>query len=313
MDIAIYLIAASLAYAVGLIFIGVALHRSPDDVQMRLGHYGRRTRSLEDVELDQPVSERFVKPALRNIANFILRFTPQLNLEVVRRKLDMAGNPYGWTPIEFLGMRGLAGLILGGAVFLITFVRAGLPLLNVIFLSGATTVIGMLLPVFWLGSKTAARQKEIQRTLPDVIDLMTVSVEAGLGLEAAMSKVTSLMDNQLAWLFARMLNEIQVGVGRVDALRNMAERAGVADLTSFVTAVIQAEQLGVSIAKVLRIQSEEMRVKRRQRAEEEAQRAPIKMSVVLVLLLLPALMMTILGPTVPRICKQFFPNNIYCN
>ncbi len=298
------LIALGAGAAVIMLFVGLSMPARVDPVQARLSQYGSRIRTLEEIELAQPFNERIVKPLLQNMARMVLRFAPQQNLEALRRKLDMAGNPNNWTPSDFLGVRGLAAIVCAAIPFgLMLLTRA--PFTNLVLFTVAGGALGFFLPVLWLGQKIKGRQKEIQKALPDALDLLTISVEAGLALDAGMAKVAEKGNNELARAFGRVISEVRVGRPRREALRDMAERAGVPDLTTFVTAIIQAEQLGVSMTKVLRIQSEQMRIKRRQRAEEEAHKAPTKMSVVLVLLLVPGLFIVILGPSVPRLCRQF--------
>lgn len=298
------LIAIGLFAAVALLFVGLALPSKANPVQERLNQYGSRVQTLETIELEKPFSERAVKPLLQGMARFALRFAPKANLENVRRRLDMSGNPYNWTPSDFLGIRVLAGIVCG-ALPLGLMLMGQAPLVNVLFFTVGGAALGFMLPVLWVGQKIRARQKEIQMTLPDALDVLTISVEAGLSLDGGMAKVSEKMDNELSKAFARVNSDIRVGRPRREALREMADRAGVSDLTNFVTALIQAEQLGVSMTKILRIQSDQMRIKRRQRAEEEAHKAPVKMSVVLVLLLVPGLFIVILGPSIPRICRQF--------
>jgi tight adherence protein C len=162
--------------------------------------------------------------------------------------------------------------------------------------SGA--ILGYYLPVFWLNSKIRTRQHDIQKALPDALDLLTISVEAGLGFDAAMVKVTEKEDNELSRAFGRVSAEIRLGKIRREALRDMANRCDVPDMTNFIAAVIQADQLGVSLSKILRIQSEQMRVKRRQRAEELANQAPVKMVIPLVFLVFPSILIVLLGPAV---------------
>jgi tight adherence protein C len=157
-------------------------------------------------------------------------------------------------------------------------------------------LLGFMFPDMWLSSKISKRQKGVFRAMPDALDLLTVCVEAGLGFDGAMAKVQEKWDNELALEFGRVIQEIRLGKLRRDGLRDMAERIGVAELTSFVAAVIQSEQLGVSLAKVLRIQSDQMRVRRRQMAEEEAHRAPIKMIFPIALLIFPSILILLLGP-----------------
>jgi tight adherence protein C len=158
------------------------------------------------------------------------------------------------------------------------------------------TLLGYFFPDLYLKSKIDSRQKQVRKAMPDALDLLTICVEAGLGFDAAMSKVNEKWDNELSMAFGRVIREIQLGKLRRDALRDMAERLGIAELTSFVAAVIQSEMLGVSMAKVLRIQSDQMRMKRRQRAEEEAHKAPIKMIIPLGIFVFPSLMIVLLTP-----------------
>jgi tight adherence protein C len=162
--------------------------------------------------------------------------------------------------------------------------------------------------VIWLGSKIKQRQHDILLALPDALDLLTISVEAGLGFDAALARVTEKWDNDLCKEFGRALAEMRMGKLRREALHEMAARIEVADLTNFVAAVVQASQLGVSMARVLRVQSEQMRIRRRQRAEEKAQMAPVKMTIPLVLLIFPALLVVILGPAIPKIAEAFGMN-----
>jgi len=259
---------------------------------------------LEEIELSQPFSQRVIKPLIKGIAQFIGRFAPQRNIENIRHKLELAGKPYGWGPTEFLGVRGLAGILLATLTFLLlTLTGQYLPKR---FL--ATLVAGglgfYLLPTLWLSSRIGKRQTEIVKALPDALDLLTISVEAGLGFDAAMSKVAEKWENELSLAFSRVIQEIQMGKLRREALRDMADRMEVTDVSSFVAAIIQADQLGVSIAKVLRIQSEQMRIRRRQRAEEKAHQAPVKMLFPMAFLIFPALFIVLLGPAVLVVMKS---------
>jgi tight adherence protein C len=157
-------------------------------------------------------------------------------------------------------------------------------------------LLGFFLPVVWLSRRIRRRQQEVIKTLPDALDLLTISVEAGLPFDGAMQRVAEKWDNEISRAFERMLNEMRMGKSRREALRNMASRIEVPDVTSFVAALVQADQLGISIAKVLRIQSEQMRIKRRQRAEEKARQAPIKMLIPMTFLIFPTILIVILGP-----------------
>jgi tight adherence protein C len=159
-------------------------------------------------------------------------------------------------------------------------------------------LLGFFLPILWLRSKIRNRQTQIVRSLPDALDLLTITVEAGMGFDGAIQKVAEKWDNQLSKGFNKVTQEMRLGISRREALKNMDRTMGVPDVTTFVAAIIQAEQLGVSIAKILRVQSEQMRVKRRQRAEEMANKAPIKMLFPMVFLIFPALFIILLGPAI---------------
>ena len=294
----ILIVALAMLGSVVLLFVGVAAPRPSDQVLDRLAEYGGRTLTLEEIELSQPFSQRVIKPLIQGSAQFIGRFAPQRNIEEIRHKLEMAGRPYGWGPAEFLGVQGLAGILLATMAFLLlTLTGQYLPKRLL-----ATLVAGglgfYLLPTLWLLSKIRDRQDKIVRALPDALDLLTISVEAGLGFDAAMSKVATKWDNELSAAFNRVIQEIQMGKLRREALRDMADRMEVPDVSSFVAAIIQADQLGVSIAKVLRIQSEQMRIRRRQRAEEKAHQAPVKMLFPMAFLIFPALFIVLLGPAI---------------
>jgi len=283
--------------AILLVFAGIAAPRPADQVQERLIEYGGRPLTLEEIELSQPFSERVVKPLLQGIAGFASRLTPQRNIEKTRQRLELAGNPNNWGPTEFLGVRVLAAIILTGlafGLFTLTETAIGTRLLVTILVG----LLGFYLPILWLGRRIQARQHEIVRSLPDVLDLLTICIEAGLGFDAAMSKVAEKWDDELSRAFNRALTEMRMGKSRREALRDMSDRTDVPDVTSFIAAIIQADQLGVSISKVMRIQSEQMRIKRRQRAEEKAQKAPVKMLIPLTLLIFPAILIMLFGPAV---------------
>lgn len=291
----ITIIAIVMGLSILLVVIGLASPGEPSVVKSRLEQYGSRPRTLAEIELEAPFSERIILPTLRSIATFLRRLTPNRSIEEMSRKLALAGNPNNWTPSEFLGIRGLAALVIGMMVFLLLTI-AKTEILQTLGLTGISSFLGFYLPMFWLNNKIKVRQHDIQKALPDALDLLTISVEAGLGFDAAMSKVTEKSDNELSRAFGRVSAEIRLGKLRREALRDMANRADVADVTTFIAAVIQADQLGVSLSKVLRIQSDQMRVKRRQRAEELAAQAPIKMMIPLVFLIFPSLFVVLLGP-----------------
>jgi tight adherence protein C len=238
---------------------------------------------------------------IRRASGFATRFTPAKTLESTRHKLDLAGNPNNWSPSEFFGIRVIACVALGALIFFV------LSLANVEFFPNRVmftllfATLGFMLPALWLGNKISKRKDSVIKSLPDALDLLTICVEAGLGFDQAIQKVAEKWDNELSRSFARVLHEIRLGKTRRVALRDMAERLDVSDVTSFIAAVIQAEQLGVSIAKVLRIQSDQMRVRRRQRAEEKAHQAPVKMLFPMVFLIFPAIWVVLLGPAILQV------------
>ncbi len=284
-------------FSIMLIVIGIAAPRPADEVDARLVEYGGRTMSLEEIELAQPFSQRVLLPMVQASAHFMARFTPQRTLENTQRNLELAGNPNNWSTTEFMGIRALAALLLAAATFFLTMLADLEPGMRLLFIV-ALGALGFVLPSMWLGGRISQRQDEIVKTLPDALDLLTISVEAGLPFDGAMQRVADKWDNELSHGFQRVLNELRVGKSRSEALKDMADRADVPDVTSFVAALIQADQLGISIAKVLRIQSEQMRIKRRQRAEEKAHQAPIKMLMPMTFLIFPTILIVILGPAV---------------
>jgi tight adherence protein C len=291
------LVAAAAGLSILLLVAGIAAPRTRDTVEQRLLEYGGRPMTLEEIELSRPFSERIIKPLIAGMADFVMRLAPQRNLANIQHKLDLAGRPNNWSPREFIGVRGLAAALLGLLGFMLLSL-AHQPFGIRILLALVLLALGYYLPGAWLGGKIKRRQEDIVKALPDALDLLTICVEAGLGFDGALAKVTEKWDNELSREFTRVIAEMRVGKKRRDALRDMANRMEVPDVTSFVAAIIQADQLGVSIAKVLRIQSEQMRIKRRQRAEEKARKAPIKMMIPLVFLIFPAIWIVLMGPAI---------------
>ena len=290
-------IALMVFMALMLIILGIASPRPADEVEARLVEYGGRPMTLEEIELAQPFSQRVIIPLVQASSQFVQRFTPERTLETTRHKLDLAGNPNNWSASYFLGIRGLASVVLAVLTFVLGML-AGAEVGQRLLFTAAMALLGFFLPVVWLGSRIRKRQDEIVKTLPDALDLLTISVEAGLPFDGAMQRVAEKWDNEISRGFQRMLTEMRVGKTRRQALRDMAERMEVPDITSFVAALVQADQLGISIAKVLRIQSEQMRIKRRQRAEEKAHQAPIKMLIPMTFLIFPTILIVILGPAI---------------
>lgn len=287
-----------------LSMIGLSRRRPVVSIDERLAHFAERPMSLEDEEMARPFSDRVLKPTLKKVILRLSALTPARNTEKIRAQLAEAGNPSGLGVAEFVGLRLFLAIGLAvGSFFLFTL--AGSPGLLALILPACLCVFGFMLPGIWVSRKAKKRRKEITRSLPDAIDLLTISVESGLGFDPAMMRVAEKWDNALTREFARVLSELRIGKTKREALREMSQRCNVDDLNTFVSAVIQADQLGVAISQVLRIQSEAMRVRRRQRAEEQAHKAPIKMLFPMAFLIFPALYVIILGPAVPRVVEAF--------
>jgi tight adherence protein C len=278
-----------------------------DPLMNRLAEASQRGEltSLEDIELSQPFSERILLPFMKNMGEFSARFTPQKALQDTSRKLELAGNPGQIDAATFLASRFVVAGVFGGLLLMISFLAPDpWPLGRVVLVVGIFALLGFFFPQLWLQSIINRRQHSVRKAMPDALDLLTICVEAGLGFDAAMSKVSEKWENELSVALLRTIREIQLGKPRRDALRDMAERIGISEMTSFIAAVIQSEMLGVSLAKVLRIQSDQMRVKRRQRAEEEAHKAPIKMIIPMALLTFPSIMLILLAPAAVQISKS---------
>lgn len=298
----------SLIYGLGLfvvgglvlILIGVTRPRRASPIDDRLAEFGTLggPQTLEEIELSLPFSERIISPLVARVSRFVTSRTPAKTLEATQLKLDMAGNPNNWGPREFLGVRFLGALLLGAMAVALFVLLKNVSVPRRLLLAGVAIVLGYYMPTLWLGQKIKRRQSSIIKSLPDALDLLTICVEAGLGFDAAMANVAEKWTDDLSQAFNRVLQEIQLGKLRREALRNMATTMDVPDVTSFVAAIVQAEQLGVSIARVLRIQSDQMRVRRRQRAEELARSAAIKMLPAIAFLIFPAIFVILLGPAV---------------
>jgi tight adherence protein C len=294
--------------AVGLVIVGMRRTKDIDPLAERLAEYGgldQAAANLETIEMSVPFTERVLMPIATGLASFTTQFTPQETLQKTARQIELAGNPSNLTPalmwaMRFIAMFGLALM----AVLLFTSTHQKTAYIILGLLVGG--VLGFMLPQMWLQSKVSRRQQEIIRALPDALDLMSICVNAGLGFDQAMGQVYDKWDNELAIAFGRVIQEIQLGKTRKDALRAMDDSIGVADVTTFIGAIIQADQLGVSISKILNIQADQMRVKRRQRAQEKAQQAPVKMMIPMVIFIFPSIWIVLLGPAGVQLFKAFF-------
>ncbi|HEY1421236.1 MAG TPA: type II secretion system F family protein [Candidatus Dormibacteraeota bacterium] len=293
------LLALVCAGGVMLIFIGLARTPSTNTaemVQQRLSVYGggEKQLTLEEVELQRPFSERFLRPSIERLGSLLSRSTPQKARQDLMNRLDLAGRPGNLTPEDFAAVRIVAAAVMAAIGLLLGLLLAS-PLYLVISLV-AGTILGYYLPVLWLKQKVDARRTEIQKGLPDAMDLLVIAVDAGLGFDAALARVTDKYKNALSEEFAKVLREVSLGRPRMEAMDEMGRSSGVDDLHNFIQAVIQSEQFGTGIGKILRIQADEMRRKRRQRAQEKAAQATLKMMLPMVGCIFPTLWIVLLGP-----------------
>ena len=291
------LIAILAAGAVLLITYGIAARPSEDAVQARLSQLVVQPKSLEEMEMQLPFYERVMRPMIQRLSRIGRRQDGGM-IARTDAKLEKAGYPGGlrgadWVGVKFLSLIGFAilGLILG-------LILTGGTLVAALLFVLVGAAIGYIAPEFWLGRKMRARSLAMTLQLPDALDLLTISVEAGLGFDAALAKVVEKMEGPLVDEFRQALAEVRMGRSRRDALRDVATRADAQPVTNFIGAIVQAEQLGVPIAKVLQIQSNQLRIERRQRAEEAAAKAPVKMLFPMVGCIFPTIFIVILGPAV---------------
>ncbi|MGD2078265.1 MAG: type II secretion system F family protein [Chloroflexota bacterium] len=293
-------------FAAALVIISILLLRraEQDPLAARIDEYASREEaaSIEEIELSMPVTDRIIVPVLRKLGEIVTRLTPQSMLDNTAHRLELAGSPGNISAAEFWVIRGFTtvGLGLLFFFFLGRFNQgAGLRILYSLLVAG----LGFFLPSLYLSSAISRRQDAIIKKFPDALDLMSICVDAGLPFDGAMARVHEKWDDPLAEEFGRVIYEIQLGKSRRQALRDMANRMDVNDVSSFIAAILQAEHLGVSIGKVLRIQSEQMRLRRRQRAEEKAHQAPVKMLFPLVFLIFPSMFIVLLGPAVFQVLR----------
>lgn len=306
---------AILGGAILLVVVGMRYARQgqEDDMDVVMSRLAEATQrgesvSLEDIELQQPFGQRVVMPVVKKMGEISTRFTPQKLLQQTTLKLELAGNPGRIDASTFLATRFIGAALFGGLLLLIsTLPTVNWPFARVVLVVGIFTALGFFFPQLWLQSRINGRQNEVRKAMPDALDLLTICVEAGLGFDAAMSKVSEKWENELSIMFGRCIREVQLGKTQREALRDMADRIGLPELTSFVAAVIQSQILGVSLAKVLRIQSDQMRVKRRQFAEELAHKAPVKMIIPMALLTFPSIMIILMAPAAFQIAGAFGP------
>lgn len=292
-----------------LVLVALATSPAPDGVTRSLAVLDQMTSQVGPSseltkEAERPFSERVLEPLQERALKVGRRVSGADTAEKLRRKLELAGNPAGWNVDRVVSTKVMgagAGLVAG--LLAVLLFRPSFALAVVLVVAGG--VLGFLAPNMWLYQKAYDRTAQMGRELADAIDLLTICVESGLAFDAALQQVARNTRGPLADEFARLLAEMQIGQGRADALRNLADRTNLPDLKSFVSAMVQADAFGIPIAQVLRVQSSEMRVKRRQRAEETAQKVPVKITVPLIFCILPCLFIAVLGPAALTIMDSF--------
>lgn len=292
----------AIAVAIGVLMIFIGLARTPSsntaiNVQQRLAAYGGdKPLTVEEIELQRPFSERVLRPSIERLGSMLSRSTPQKARQDLLNRLELAGRPGNLTPEDFAAVRLVAAAVVGAVGLLLGLLMGGGLYLVIALVVGV--ILGYYLPVVWLKQKVDARKTEIQKGLPDALDLLVICVDAGLGFDAALARVTDKYKNALSDLLTKALREVSLGRPRLEALDEMGRNSGVEDLHNFIQAVIQSEQFGTGIGKILRIQADEMRRKRRQRAQERGAQATLKMMLPMVGCIFPTLWIVLLGPAV---------------
>ncbi len=299
---------AVVLFASAIVLLRVALAKAETSTGLE-----RSIASLEQMssspsalteDLDQPFADRVLEPLQARALTLGRRLTGSDKAERLRHKLDLAGNPRDLSVDRIVSLKVMAAVVLALCGLAYALLSAANPLLYLALGAGGAA-IGFVAPDLYLYQKAFDRSEEVRRTLADAVDLLTISVEAGLGFDAAVQQVARNTGGPLAEEFSRVLREMQLGKGRADSLRALSDRTNVDDLKTFVGSMVQADSFGISIAQVLRVQSGEMRIKRRQYAEKKAQQVPVKIMVPLILCVLPCLMTVVLGPAIISVIRQF--------
>jgi tight adherence protein C len=255
-------------------------------------------------ELEPPFAERVLFPMLARMQGLGRKFSPEDATDRLRQKLEAAGNPRGWTIERILAAK-VVGFIGALALSFAVALMLGLGFIGTLLLVVAASLAGYQAPNLYLHQRAYDRKEKLQKELPDAIDLVTISVESGLGFDQSVQHVARNTEGPLGEEFARMLQEMQLGRNRSDALRGLGERTDLPDVRAFVSSMVQADAFGIPVGQVLRIQSSEIRVKRRQWAEEQAQKVPVKILVPLIFCILPCLFIAVLGPAGITIMNNF--------
>ena len=299
----VLLLALSASVFITVLLVMLAIFwKGEDPVRTRMATL-RGARGEPRADLSLPFADRMVVPLVDGLAERLLAVLPHSLLGTLEKKLVLAGNP-----LKLGGylVATAASTTVFGVLAMTLLVAAGAEFqLRQLLAVAALAAVGIVLPYLWLESRVRRRQATIIKSLPDSFDLITTCVEAGLGLDAALSRVAEKVEGPFAEELSQTLREIGLGRERREALKDLGQRTGVQDLITFVNAVIQAEQMGTSVGQVLRVQADQMRIRRRQRAEEQAQKAPVKMVFPLVLCIFPVLFIVILGPGAITIYDTF--------
>lgn len=307
----IFLLSAVVGLTVLALFMGIRALATPETSadllqQKVVGATPGEVLTLRQIEMRPSFYRRVIQPLFMGILQGLGRLAPQRNLEVLQKKLRSAGSPGNLSVADFLGLKIMIGAVLGFMLMLLTYV--GRPDFGFVVISGIGLTfgfVGFMLPNLWLTRRITERKAEIVKKLPDALDMLTICVGAGLGLTGAIQRVAEAWDNALCEEFDRLLTEVKLGRTNIQALQDMAERTDVNELRSFVMAITLTLELGTSVAHILLVQAEQMRIFRRQKAEEAARQAAIKMLFPLVFLIFPALFAVLLGPAIPLILETF--------
>ncbi len=265
---------------------------------------GYEVDNVRDQDLLKPMRERTVAPFMERLVELGNRFTPDGYVEKVHERFISAGNNSPDATDRFIAIKVVMVAMIPFA-FWFSFGFAGVAGIKGLMMSGLLSALLVYAPDAILNRRVEERQTEIRKKLPDVLDLLVISVEAGLGFEQALDRTVGAVPGPLTQEFARMLGEVRAGSSRANAMRAMEKRCDVPELRSFVLAILQADTFGVSIGRVLRAQADEMRIKRRQMAQERAQKAPVKMMIPMVFCVFPALFVVVIGPAMVNISKTF--------
>jgi Flp pilus assembly protein TadB len=304
----IFIIGIFIIFLILLVWMSSRSRRQLDEreLQARLDEFNQRGEkvNLEEIELSLPFMERAIFPMARMLGDVVIKITPQYAYFSLSKKLDLAGNPADMGPTMFLLLQFIVGLLIGGSLnLLFTYWNLGMPLGQRLLFTVSGFIVGYIIPPVWLATRIRLRQKEVRKTMPVGLDLLTICVEAGLGFEAAMAKVSDKWESELSRCFARFIQEVQLGKVRREALRDMADRLGLPEMNIFVAAVLQSEQLGISMGRVLRIQSDKIRTRFRQEMEERAYSYNFTAQTFSTLIII-AMFLSIIAPIIDSLIKS---------